>query len=66
MGCWEQNLGPVQERSVLLTTELSFQPNFWVLSSKGGYAERMVLSFTIDELTKESVFRDDGRGSIAL
>jgi hypothetical protein len=25
-GCWESNLGPVQEKQVFLTTELTLQP----------------------------------------
>ena len=27
-GCWELNSGPLEEQSVLLTTEPSLQPNF--------------------------------------
>jgi hypothetical protein len=35
-GCWDLNSGPLEEQSVLLTTEPSHQPNFiifFILSS---------------------------------
>jgi hypothetical protein len=28
-GCWNLNLGPSEEQSVLLTAELSLQPHSW-------------------------------------
>jgi len=39
-GCWELNSGPLEDQSVLLTTELSLQPHFLVLISvnRGPYA----------------------------
>jgi hypothetical protein len=45
-GCWEQNLGPLQEQSVLLTTEPSLQPLFVVCD--GHYMSRYLSMNLVD------------------
>jgi hypothetical protein len=46
-GCWELNLGPLEEQSVLLTTELSFQPLDPTIYSCGVFVCSFVFIFSL-------------------
>ena len=54
-GCWELNPGPLEEQSVLLTTEPSLQPHFFFFLRQGfSVALEPVLELTsIDQVSLE-------------